>query len=302
MTGREIPAISHLQGSLIILATGIGFSFGGLAFRSVDIGSWEYLVFRGLGMGVVAVVVLVLRYRHRYGELVETLAPAHLAAGLILGAMNVLFIVSLTYTSVAFVLLLQTLAPVTAAYFSWLILRERPTGAVTIATAISLIGVIVMVGGTFTNDLELLGLLAVAIPVGFGLYTTLIRSTTRIDAMVPLVVAGIVLVVIGVVVVLAQDGFSATPRDAAIGLFAGSVLLAAPLAAFNMAQRVVPAPESALLIMSEVVLAPLWVWLFVGEQATGSTLLGGAIILCAMFWLTSKRKPKRGRRPITTRG
>ena len=90
---RELPAISHLQGSLIILATGIGFSFGGLAFRSVDIGSWEYLVYRGLGMGSVALVVLAIRYRGRYGDLFEKLAPTHLVAGLILGAMNVLFIV-----------------------------------------------------------------------------------------------------------------------------------------------------------------------------------------------------------------
>jgi len=91
-------------------------------------------------------------------------------------------------------------------------------------------------------------------------------------------------------------------RDAAIGTFAGSVLLAVPLAAFNIAQRVVPAPESSLLILTEVVLAPLWVWIFVGEQASPTTLLGGAIILMAVVWVTITRIPKKGRRPITTRG
>ncbi len=299
---RELPSISHLQGSLIILATGIGFSFGGLAFRSVDIGSWEYLFFRGLGMGVVAVVVLAIRYRGRASDLFERVGPTHIAAGLMLGAMNVLFIVSLTFASVAFVLLLQTLAPVTASYFSWLVLRERPTLTVVIATIVALIGVTVMVGGTITNDLSLYGLLATLIPVGFGLYTTLIRSAERIDAMVPLVVAGLALVVVGVVAVIVRGGFDATPRDAAIGLFAGSVLLAAPLAAFNMAQRVVPASESSLLIMSEVVLAPIWVWLFVDEQATATTVIGGAIVMAAMVFLTLRRVPKRGRRPITSRG
>ena len=105
---RELPALSHLQGSLIILATGVGFSFGGLAFRSVEIGSWEYLVFRGLGMGVVAAVVLAVRYRRRFSDLTSKVAPAHLLAGVVLGGMNILFIVSLTFTTVAFVLLLQT--------------------------------------------------------------------------------------------------------------------------------------------------------------------------------------------------
>ena len=183
---RELPALSHLQGALIIFATGVGFSFGGLAFRSVDIGAWEYLVFRGLGMGAVAAVVLGVRYRNRFSELTDKVAPAHVLAGAILAGMNILFIVSLTFTSVAFVLLLQTVSPVAAAYFSWLLLREKPSMAVGVATAIALVGVLVMVGGTVANDLSLLGLLALAIPVGFGLYTTLIRSAQRIDAMVPL--------------------------------------------------------------------------------------------------------------------
>lgn len=294
---RELPALSHLQGSIIILATGIGFSFGGLAFRSVNIGAWEYLTYRGLGMAAVAVAVLIVRYRGRFGDLVDKVAVTHLLAGLTLGAMNLLFIVSLTFATVSFVLLLQALSPIAAAYFGWLLLRERPSGEVVIATGVAIVGIVVMVGGTIVGDLSLFGLLAAAIPIGFGLYTGLIRSATRIDPMVPLVTAGFALILVSVVVVQTQGGFVASGRDAAIGIFAGSVLLAVPLAAFNVAQRVVPASESALLILSETVLAPVWVWVFVGEKASALTLVGGAIILAAMVWLTLKRAPVRDRRP-----
>lgn len=299
---RELPKLTHLQGALIILATGVGFSFGGLAFRSVDIGPWEYLVYRGLGMGAVAVAVLAVRYRGRREALLGGLSGTHVLAGFVLGTMNILFIVSLSVATVSFVLLLQTIAPIAAAYFSWLMLGERPSPAVVVATAIAIVGVVIMVAGTIANDLSVIGLIAVAIPIGFGLYTTLIRSAQRIDAMVPLVVAGFVLVIAGTASVWAQGGFVASGQDIAIGLFAGSALLAVPLAAFNTAQRVVPASESALLIMSEIVLAPIWVWVFVGEQAAGSTLIGGAIILAAMVWLTVTHAPKRARRPVTTRG
>ncbi len=302
MTERELPSLTHLQGSLIILLTGIGFSFGGLAFRSVDIGSWEYLFFRGLGMGGVAVAVLGFRYRGRLADLTNRVEQSHVVAGLLLGGMNMLFIVSLSFASVAFVLILQTLAPLTAAYFSWLILKERPSASVLIATSISLVGVVVMVGGSIAQDFSPYGLMAILIPIGFGLYTTLIRSTQRIDAMVPLAVAALSLLLIGVVSVLLAGGFDATVQDAAIGIFAGSVLLAVPLSAFNIAQRVVPASESSLLIMTEVVLAPLWVWLFVGETASSTTILGGAIIMAAVVWVTLTRVPRKGRRPITTRG
>lgn len=299
---RELPLLTHLQGSLIILLTGVAFSFGGLAFRSVEIGSWEYLFFRGLGMGIVAVAVLAVRYRGRVAHLTSRVERSHVVAGLLLGAMNTLFIVSLSFASVAFVLILQTLAPLTAAYFSWLLLKERPSSSVLIATGVSLVGVIVMVGGSIVQDFSPFGLIAILIPVGFGLYTSIIRSTQRIDAMVPLAVAALSLLLVGSTWALLSGGFTASWQDAAIGTFAGSVLLAVPLAAFNTAQRVVPAPEAALLIMTEIVLAPIWVWFFVGETATATTILGGLIIMAAVIWVTLKRVPRKGRRPITTRG
>lgn len=299
---RELPSLTHLQGSIIILLTGVGFSFGGLAFRSVDIGSWEYLFFRGLGMGAVAVAVLAVRYRNRIGDLTDRLEPGHFYAGVILGGMNILFIVSLSFASVAFVVILQTISPLTASYFSWLILSERPKAKVLIATAVSMVGVAIMVGGSIADDLSLLGLIAAIIPIGFGLYTTLVRSATRIDAMVPLVVAAGCLLAVGIATVVLQGGFEATTRDAIIGVLAGSVLLAVPLSAFNIAQRVVPASESSLLIMTETVLAPVWVWAFLGESAAATTILGGAIIMLAVVWVTINRRPPKGRRMLTSRG
>ena len=296
------PLLTHLQGSIVILLTGVGFSFGGLAFRSVEISSWEYLFFRGLGMGAVAVAVLAFRYRNRLGDLTSRLEIGHLYAGLLLGMMNTLFIVSLSFASVAFVLVLQSVAPLTAAYFSWLVMKERPSSIVLLGTAVSMIGVAIMVGGSIAEGLSPYGLVAVIIPIGFGLYATLIRSTARIDAMVPLVVGGACLLTVGVVAIVIQGGFEASQSDAVIGLLAGSVLLALPLAAFNVAQRVVPASESSLLIMTEIVLAPLWVWLFIAEQPAPTTLIGGAIILVTVIWVTVKRRPRRGRRPITSRG
>lgn len=300
---RELPALTHLQGASIVCAAGVLFSFGGLAFRSVeDIGPWQYLVFRGLGMLGAAMLILGIRYRHRYGELVGGIERGHVTAGLTLGAINTMFIVSLSVATVAFVLVLQTLAPLAAAYFSWLIMGERPSGAVLTATAISMAGVVVMVWGSLGDELSPWAFIAILLPLGFGYYTTLIRSARRIDPSVPLVIAGITLMVVATVVVTARGGFDLTPRDAMVSLVAGSVFLAFPLAAFNIAQRVVPAPEAAILIMSEIVLAPLWVWIFVGERASASTIAGGSIILMAVVWLTRTRAPQRGRRPITPRG
>ena len=44
----------------------------------------------------------------------------------------------------------------------------------------------------------------------------------------------------------------------------------------------VPAAELTLLSLTEVLLGPLWVWMFVGETASFYTLLGGVILLMAI--------------------
>jgi drug/metabolite transporter (DMT)-like permease len=46
--------------------------------------------------------------------------------------------------------------------------------------------------------------------------------------------------------------------------------------------RSVPAADVSLFGMIEGVLAPLWVWLFLGETAGVFTLAGGALLLCAI--------------------
>ena len=54
------------------------------------------------------------------------------------------------------------------------------------------------------------------------------------------------------------------------------------LTIFTIGSRVVPAAELALLSMTEVLLAPLWVWFFLGETASFYTLGGGLILMLAI--------------------
>ena len=51
---------------------------------------------------------------------------------------------------------------------------------------------------------------------------------------------------------------------------------------YTLGSRVVPAAELTLLSMVEVMLGPVWVWLFLNETATTGTFVGGAILLAAI--------------------
>ena len=73
-----------------------------------------------------------------------------------------------------------------------------------------------------------------------------------------------------------------TPQDSGIALGMGVFQVGAGLILFTLGSRSLPAAELALLSLAEVVLAPVWVWLFLGETVGPNTLLGGGILLLAI--------------------
>ena len=54
------------------------------------------------------------------------------------------------------------------------------------------------------------------------------------------------------------------------------------LTVFTLGARHVSAVELALLAMTELLLAPLWVWIGVGEVPSAYTLTGGAVVMAAI--------------------
>lgn len=280
--------MSHLRGSALVLFAGVVFSFGALFFRwTDDITAWEYLTTRSLGAVVATAGLFWLQHRSRARAVLATVERVHVVAGMVLGSTFCLFIIALSEASAAFVLFFQALAPIGAALCSWFLLRERMSTAALVATVVSLVGVGVMVNGGLGSQPGWVVPVVVALPLAIGLYTTLIRvGEAAVDPLVPVIVAGVTALVVSTVVVVFDGGWVASGRDLGIGLAAGVLLLALPLPFFNRGGRYVPAPETSLLLMSEVVLAPLWTWLFVDETPEDATLIGGAVILAAVVWLT----------------
>ena len=70
------------------------------------------------------------------------------------------------------------------------------------------------------------------------------------------------------------------------GQLAGGLLL------YMASLKRIPAGQAALLGLLELVLGPVWVWLFDGEKPDDLTLLGGVIVVGAAatnVWLDSRR-------------
>jgi drug/metabolite transporter (DMT)-like permease len=60
---------------------------------------------------------------------------------------------------------------------------------------------------------------------------------------------------------------------------------------FTVGARLIPASEVAMITLLEVVLGPLWVWLFLSENPGTTSLVGGAIVIAAVVVQATGPRP-----------
>ena len=73
-----------------------------------------------------------------------------------------------------------------------------------------------------------------------------------------------------------------TPWDLGICLLWGAVIGLLSQLLFARGARHVAGAESALIVLLEFILGPIWVWLAFDEQASPATLMGGALVMLAV--------------------
>jgi drug/metabolite transporter (DMT)-like permease len=244
------------------LTMSVGTQLAGRAFFAV-IGLFAYVAIAERGA-----VVRAFRAIGRDGLFVAALLAASSGA----------FIVALNYTTVANVLFMQALAPVLAAVLGTFIGEpvERRTW---VALAVALVGVGLMVGGPDR-------------PSPLGLSISFFMSVTFAGVIVvtrhrrDVSMAPATCLSQALVFVFAAP--FADPREigsqdllllAALGI--GQIGLG--LIFLTLGARLIPAAEVALITLLEIVLGPLWVWIFLSEQPAAATLFGGAVVLTAVL-------------------
>ena len=278
-------ALTERQGSILVAGAGVLFSLTAISVAAVeDATDFQFLTYRGGSTALAMVLLIVARRRARPVDFSGLTPTVWLASG-ILACTSMLYILALSRTSAATTLFLLAAAPVFAAVIGWLLLREPVAMTTGIAIAVTAVGVAI----TVTAGLDvgsITGLvLAGLIPVTVGFYSVLMRSASGVDPVIPTLIAGSMLGVGAGLVAVTQGGLAISARDVALACVSGGIALGLGLPMFNLGHRSVAAARVPLLLMTEVVLAPLWVWIWPGEVPGPATLVGGAIILGAVVWL-----------------
>lgn len=276
--------MTYRTGVALVLVAGLLWSFMGLAIRQVEVaGTWAIVLWRSVGM--VPVLFLWIAWRSGGHPLRQVRKVG--AAGVIGGLGLVLAFAGSIYafqtTTVANAVFLFAASPFFAAVLGWLVLREPVRRATWIAIAVACLGILVMVregleAGAMAGNLSALGS-----ALGFAAFTITLRWGKLDDMMPAVMLGGLFSVALGALVLAARgETMWVPPRDIAVAMAMGAVLLATGMVLYTLGSRVVPAAELTLLSMVEVMLGPVWVWLVLNETATPATFAGGAILLAAI--------------------
>ncbi|MEP5152470.1 DMT family transporter [Planktotalea sp.] len=264
-------------GVILIVAATIAYSTAGLFTKGVVAGVWAVIFWRG----VFAVGFSVMWTAHK-----GTFRQNFLGFGssgwcvAIIGALGTAaFIPAFRLTSIANVSLIYATAPLIAATFAWAMIGERITARTLMGCIGALLGVGIIVSGSFGQFSIYGDLLALIMTIAMALIIVIYRKYPNTPGAGPTAMQSILLTPVALVF---GQPFQTEPLEililAAFGLFFA-------IAAISLAEgaKRVPSGQTALLSALETPLAPFFAFILFMEIPGNATVLGGAIVLLAVL-------------------
>ncbi len=194
------------------------------------------------------------------------------------------FMLAITLTTVANVLVTLALAPLFTALVARFALGHRLPARTWVAIALAGAGIGWMYGHELRSGVDVLGTaVALAVPIAAAVNWTLmqsLRGKTQSADMLPAVLIGALLST-ALTLPLAWP-LQSSLHDAGLLALLGVVQLAIPCLLVVQVARTLPAAELSLLALLEVIFGVAWAWLGAGEAPTPAVLTGGALVLAVL--------------------
>ena len=280
--------------SLMILVA-LLWSMAGVVTRHLDSApSFEVNFWRsGFNALALAVILTLLRGPGLWRSLRHS--PGVIwVSGVCWAVMFTSFMVAITLTTVANVLITLAVGPLITALFARIFLKHRLSATTWLAIGVASLGIAWMFR---QNDgdvqLSLLGtLVALAVPLSSAANFTILQHVgldrgkftaaggKPVQDMLPSVLIGATLSALATLPL--SWPFQASAHDLCLLTFLGVFQLAIPCLLVVRLSRELPAPEISLLAQLEVIFGVTWAWVWAGEQPSAHTLSGGTLVLGAL--------------------
>ena len=266
---------------LLMIASSVVISFSGLIVRILEVGPLVMNFYRGMFLMCAVMVLLVVRYRGATIVRVISVGWSGIIAGIMLAGAAITFLQSLTHTTVANTLFVLAAIPFVTAGLAWLFLKERPNSATLITMAIAFGGIVSMIGEGFTIGAAYGNAMALLTTLSFSIYAVLVRRNRQVDMLPAILISTLIIMV--VVALMRQGELQISRQDLWLCLLWGGVMSGFTSACFIVASRHIVAAELTIFMLLEFALGPVWVWIFVNESPSRWTLVGGALVICAVL-------------------
>ena len=249
----------HGYAMLLMVLGSVAISFGGLVLRSIEVANpWQINVYRSIGLIVAIAAILAIKNRGRFIHTLLSVGRFGLLAGLLLSGAGLCFIQAFAHTTIANALFIIGAIPFFAALLARIFLGERLRRATLVTMLFAGSGLVLMVVNGISIGSGFGNLVALVTALCFAGFAVVVRYRRRVEMLPSLLISAVLVIAVSLPV---------TGGD-----------LALP--------------------MNNILLGPLWVWLFVNEFPSGWTLIGGSVIITsvavrAILELINKSQPEQ---------
>lgn len=287
-----MPALSsRARGALLVAGACLCWSSGGVLVRLVDLDGGAILFWRSSFMALAIALGLLAAHGRQAPAVIAAVGWPGLLSGLLLSGMFLGYILSLTRTQVANTMILMSAAPLVAAVLARVILHEVLNPRTVVAIGVAMVGIAVMFGHGAATGSVAGNAFAFLAALSFGANIVVLRRWRHIDMVPATLLGGLISAAATVPWAI---GVSISGAQLAILAMLGFFQLGLGLFLFVRGSRSLGAAELGLLSLLETVLAPIWVWLGLGETPDATALLGGGLVFAAVLglMLTERMRPR----------
>ena len=281
--------MTHRKAVWMLVAATLMWSIAGVVSRQLEAARSFEVTFWRSAFNALALVLLLgwMRGPAALWQSLRNGGRALWVSGLCWCVMFTAFMVALTLTSVANVLVTMAIGPLLTALLARAWLGHKLAARTWAAIALAGLGIAWMYGHEVSagDPRHVLGMaVALGVPVAAAVNWTLLQKLRNQAGggadMLPAVLVG-ALVSALLTLPLALP-LAASARDISLLALLGVVQLAIPCLMAVAVARVLPGPEISLLALLEVVFGVLWAWLGANEAPSAAVLAGGAVVLLAL--------------------
>ena len=251
-----------------------------LLIRLLNLSDFSLIFYRSFLPAVTIFLFIFWQYKRETLKIFVLIGLPGIIYAIFYAITHICFVYSIQNTSVANTLVIIAGAPIFAALFSIIFLKEKPSPFTWVIIFVALVSMFVIGWGSYSSSGIFGDLMALIVAVFMGASGVLVRYFKGID-LVPACFVGCILA-----------GLYAVPFDIEFNLNSMQIIylslmcfimLPIPFIIMTIAPKYTPAYQVYLIFLLESVLGTAWVWVVINEVPSINTIIGGLILLTSVL-------------------